>query len=202
MTAAKDKHAADAARVGKNFGDDQGNERRYDIARKVRPVMESYLARLRGNPKLRPQLGEIQQLVDTAMESRKDELTFSDAQAELVLTINRVFDGVIVVAADDQGRLFKMSFNPGRLAEMRRQFPLRQALTRPLTRYAAETANGRPTRDGLQAAIDEAIAAAPGLDAAERDGVLMEEVMAAFGARRIKSVTIDGGTITILRLGQ
>jgi hypothetical protein len=202
MTAAKDKHAADAARVGKNFGDDQGNERRYDIARKVRPVMESYLARLRGNPKLRPQLGEIQQLVDTAMESRKDELTFSDAQAELVLTINRVFDGVIVVAADDKGRLFKMSFNPGRLAEMRRQFPLRQALTRPLTRYAAETANGRPTRDGLQAAIDEAIAAAPGLDAAERDGVLMEEVMAAFGARRIKSVTIDGGTITILRLGQ
>jgi hypothetical protein len=109
---------------------------------------------------------------------------------------------VIVVAADDQGRLFKMSFNPGRLAEMRRQFPLRQALTRPLTRYAAETANGRPTRDGLQAAIDEAIAAAPGLDPAERDGVLMEEVMAAFGARRIKSVTIDGGTITILRLGQ
>jgi hypothetical protein len=202
MGAAKDKYAADAARIGKNFGDDQGNERRYDVARKVRPVMESYLARLRGNAKMHPQLGEIQGLVDTAMESRKDELAFSDAQAELVLTINRVFDGVIVVTADDKGRLMKMSFNPGRLAELRRQFPLREALSRPLTRYAAETANGRPTRDGLQAAIDQALAAAPGLDPAERDSVLMEEVMTAFGGRRIKSVTIDGGTITVLRLGQ
>lgn len=200
--AAKEKHAADAARVGQNFGEDQGNERRYDVARSVRPVMEAYLAKLRGNPKAVPGLGEIQQLVDDALASRKDELAFADAQAELVLTINRVFDGAVTVSADAQGRLQKMSFKASRLAEMRRQFPLRDMLAKPLAAYAAETAQGRPNLGGMQAAIDKALSAAPGLDVAERDGVLMEEIMKAFGADRIKSVTVQGGKVTILKLAR
>lgn len=193
MSAAKEKYAADAARVGKNFGDDQGNDRRYDVARKIRPVMEQYLAELRSTPGMRPQIGQLQGLIDRAMASRKDELAFEDAQAELVLTINRVFDGVLTVQLDQAGRLQKMSANPVLLAQMRKVNPYRSAVSAALARYAAGLGKKKPTATGVEAVI--AKVPVTGVDSAERDSVLMEAIRGAFAPGRVITVLVTDAAV-------
>ncbi len=205
----KDKFATDKAGKGKFLGEGEANERRYTVSRLVRGPITTYAGGIRSDPHGVPTLQEIQKVVDDSMKGFGEQLKFDDAREYLVQVIIEAFDGVVSITADKDGRLIRPAFDMTRLMELRSKDTSKassakalKALAGPLKAYAAQTAKGRPTMSDLQAAMDKGLAKAGTGDQADLDRFCQQAIMEAFGSMRIKSVTVEGGTITVLKLGR
>ena len=208
-SAVKEKTKADAARVGSDFGEEDGNKRRYNVRNAVHDNLLTYFTRIRANPRGVPTLGEVQAIVTKGTSKFRSELAFEDAKAELLkaisdasegyFTVNRVDDaGALSGAGADMTALMALR---GKDGDDRKDEVVLAALRSPLASYAKASYKKRPTLSTLQAVVDKAKRAwASGADTATPVDELIAKAITEAFAERVKEVKVEGGMVTVLRM--
>lgn len=163
---ARDKVTADSERVGKYFGEEQGNQRRYNVRNALLDRLKRYFVAVRSTPDRKVSKSDIQALITERTSGFSSELSFDDAKAELSRTVIEASAGILTEwTVDASGKVTGMKVDQSALDKMREEdrTGLQAALVGKLTGYTGDTSilpwKSKPTitASGLQTKVDAAI---------------------------------------------
>ncbi|WP_354527974.1 DUF4157 domain-containing protein [Nakamurella sp. UYEF19] len=205
----KDKVTSDSARVGADFGEEDGNKRRYNVRNALHEKLTTYFTRIRANPRGVPTIGEVQQIVTAGISKFRSEMTFDDAKAELQRAISEASDGYYRVnRVDDSGTLYGASADMsallalrGKDGEAKKDEVVLKALASPLASLAKTFYKKRPTLTTLQAVVDKAAKGwGAGADTATPVDELISKAITLAFDDKIKEVVVTGGRVVVLKI--